>query len=905
MTGFPALRLRAAVFVLLMCGVPGAAAAQGPVISPSTPTVLAAGPDFATDVLANPWDFSDANDLSPFPDDIVGWTISGSLGRSIGRTAYLQNGKFVGTTAPPGNNNFVTLLYRGGQPWVPSERDISGVMGHQAIPTSRYGKLSVAMTVNAAADGPIVAYAYSSPYLGTDERSRAVIFNVARPGTHIYTVDLATGLWTTEHGVSQSPNVGSAEGKEPIAWQDVSLMRGFALRPVAGGDSRNVEIDWVRLTQRDGVTGAAMLPLQFTGCPSQEYNVEASTVGITPQVVHTGTADADGDTTASVNYGVLPPGAWNFQVRCYSGARGGSSTTSAAVPITINQPPIVTIHSPDAFGGADFAADVLGNPWDMDAPTDIQQLFNVVDAGIVVDGSGNALQGTGTNGDPAVVLLDRNAAIDTTRYTNLTFSLTLDTPFGLDGTVGDGSMARVFWSTPSGQVSVSRDLLVWPGRNLYTIDLSQLSVANGGLEPGSPHAWGDAPATMLRIDPHEATKNVRFRLGPTHLTTPDEVVLGSQFAVQYAFADSDSSGSSYEARFYRASSRLGPRTLIEAVPGVVPDQLLQYHFDPVARGVAAGEYFLYVEVVETRTGMVADARGIYSSGRLRVLSEAAPAPSPVPGAPTLVPVQVSANPIVISWSAGAGTPPTSYTVAAGTTPGGSNLGVFPVGLQTVVSGNVPTNIPVYIRVTAHNAAGAATSNEITVQIGGAVTPPGPPVLTAAQVTTNPVTLAWAAGAGGAPTSYTLYAGTAPGTSNLGVFPMGVGTSISAVAPEGVRIYVRVVAANGAGQAISNEISFQVGGGSVPGPPTLHPPVVNRINGNNVSLSWSAPSSGGAPTSYVLIARLEPAGPAVAVLPVVGTSFSTVAPSGTYLVTVVGVNPAGQGAESNQVTVDVP
>ena len=44
--------------------------------------------DFATDVLANPWDFADEADLSPFPDELAGWTISSSTARTVGRRAF-------------------------------------------------------------------------------------------------------------------------------------------------------------------------------------------------------------------------------------------------------------------------------------------------------------------------------------------------------------------------------------------------------------------------------------------------------------------------------------------------------------------------------------------------------------------------------------------------------------------------------------------------------------------------------------------------------------------------------------------------------------------------------------------------------------------------------------------------
>src|SRR5687767_11897681 len=33
-----------------------------------------AGPDFATDVLGDPWDFCNPEDVAPYPLEVVGWT---------------------------------------------------------------------------------------------------------------------------------------------------------------------------------------------------------------------------------------------------------------------------------------------------------------------------------------------------------------------------------------------------------------------------------------------------------------------------------------------------------------------------------------------------------------------------------------------------------------------------------------------------------------------------------------------------------------------------------------------------------------------------------------------------------------------------------------------------------------
>lgn len=96
--------------------------------------------------------------------------------------------------------------------------------------------------------------------------------------------------------------------------------------------------------------------------------------------------------------------------------------------------------------------------------------------------------------------------------------------------------------------------------------------------------------------------------------------------------------------------------------------------------------------------------------------------------------------------------------------------------------------------------------------------PGPPTLVATQVAANPVTLTWAPGPGGAPTGFVIVAGTAPGAANLGTFPMGLATTVTANAPVGTPVFVRVIAVNNAGSASSNEISFALGaaaGGIIP------------------------------------------------------------------------------------------
>jgi hypothetical protein len=223
-----------------------------------------------------------------------------------------------------------------------------------------------------------------------------------------------------------------------------------------------------------------------------------------------------------------------------------------------------------------------------------------------------------------------------------------------------------------------------------------------------------------------------------------------------------------------------------------------------------------------------------------------------------------------------------------------------VGATNVRAVPVPPTISgtFAVRVTAGNSEGPSLASlPFTFTVVG-LTAPAPPTLTAAQVATNPVDLSWAPGAGGgAPDGYVIQAGTSTGASDLASANLGLTTTLSAVAPLGVRLFVRVVARNAVGSAASNEISFTV---APPSAPVLQPAVVT---GSTVDLTWSGPPA----ASYVLRVRTSPNGTVIASVPV-GTVTAITVPavaSGTYYVTVVAALGGTTSAESNQIVVVVP
>jgi hypothetical protein len=1009
---------------LLTCWA--AVASAQPTISLSG-SAFPAGPDFATDALSDPWDFTNVLDLDPFPDNQAGWTTTPQA-RQQGRGVFLNGGRFRATTDTT-NLARVSLLFRGWTHVVNTGR--TGAFNDMAVPTARYGKLAIKMRYTnpaPAAQGNQVLAAWYQRAMGEpDELSRAGMLAFGQPanGWGLYIVDLQTRQWIAPNGSPQvaPPPTSPFGGGTPAAWESSPLAKGIEFRPQAlAGFNVPVEVEWVRLTTRDGVQGAATLTVNYSNCTGS-YVLRVSDNDVGAVAVAQGSSSGSGSFT--FNYGVLAPGAYTASLTCGNG-------TSPSQAFTINVPPLVTVIDPDVTGGADFATDVLGNPWDMADAGDVPLIEGVTNPGFASDAGLPALQATGTTtGDPRVTLLN-GGLINTGRYRRLTYTLTLDTPFGLSG--GAGSLARVLWSSQlladANSMTNTNDILVWPGRETYTVDLATLSTANAGIETDCgvcpTTRWASRAVRFLRFDPHESTLGVTFRLAQVKLAAPDEVAQGQTFPVRYRFDDPDAS-STFSAQIYLDADR-DPSTglrLIGTTAGVRPGVEQIFSLTAPLDLPVPQDYFVYVRVTENRADGVSEARASYAGGPLLLLSGSSQpvvtVSSPAPSSSQTLPFTISgcaydaaasgaigvdqvngfaiAGPGVTGPQAnttqvlgvGAGFGTLAFPVAcpsasgAFTNAGFSYSGIdglaagswtlrvmarstltgqfitrdvpftvvaaagVPQGFTASASGNTVTvafsgavggppvagylvegatnpafspmlfSVPVrgpgifegtlgngtyYLRIVSVGAGGArigATAAR-TVIVGPAPPPaPGPPTLQA-LVTTNPVTLAWAPGGGGTPTSYTIVAGSSPGGSDLAVQPMGLATALSAIAPVGMTVYVRVIAANTGGSATSNEVPLQVTAPQAPGAPTLAPAVVH---GGNVTLSWTPGTTGGTPSGYVVRARLPGSPAIIASLPLASTGITVpaVAP-GTYLVSVVATNGAGASPESNQVTVTV-
>ena len=264
-----------------------------------------------------------------------------------------------------------------------------------------------------------------------------------------------------------------------------------------------------------------------------------------------------------------------------------------------------------------------------------------------------------------------------------------------------------------------------------------------------------------------------------------------------------------------------------------------------------GTYFARVRAVNTYGTSAASPE----------VSVSVATPNPRPGAPTGLTASFAGRTISMAWTAPAtGDPVTSYLLEVGSAPGLANMLVVPMGADvSFAAPGVPDGI-YWLRVRGTNAAGVgAPSQDLGVVMGvsgGCVGLPYAPVLQTPAISGSQLSLSWDAPGGTvAPLSYVLYAGSAPGRSDIGAFDLGSpATAFTAMAPPGT-YFLRVAGRSACGVgAMSNDATAAIspgggGGGSVvPVPPDG---LVASVSGRVISLSWNPPTTGATPTSYVI------------------------------------------------------
>lgn len=185
-------------------------------------------------------------------------------------------------------------------------------------------------------------------------------------------------------------------------------------------------------------------------------------------------------------------------------------------------------------------------------------------------------------------------------------------------------------------------------------------------------------------------------------------------------------------------------------------------------------------------------------------------------------------------------------------------------------------------------------------------PPGAPTSLRASVAGNTLALNWGAPASGAPpTGYTLVGRIAAGGPVIGTLPVGGGPSFNLPLPDGT--YVLTLTATNASGTGPESASVTVTVPQAVAAPGAPATLTASVSGSTASFAWAPPSSGGAVSSYLLVAGLTPSFsvPFTTVPLGAATSFSVPGvPPGTYYVRVHAQNAGGTSPASNEVSVTV-
>ncbi len=478
-------RTRTRTLLALLACVGGVAlvAPAGPVSAAALPQVGAPSPnavaesvDYASDVLSDPWDFSNAADIQG-PATIAG-----------GLLTYVL----------PAQQSLVGSI-ASSQPWGRDGR-------LNPANADRYTRLSLRLWSSATSAGG-VSWARCSWATVTCRGFQSFMMQT---GWHTYDLTLKGS------GISTAP--------APWGGQVVGLR-------LTGAAGPTVKVDWARL--HDTSVAETMLPWTdpSPGRPATVYwDSDANPLNNTPDQPGWGVAATISSTASSnstyVSLSALPPGTYRFYVVA------GATTSTLSAPVIVRVRPRPVILSPSAAQGTDYATSVRKDPWDMAQRTD----FRLTGATLLgMNGLWFAAQNTGN--DPNVYLPMPKPFLGST-FHRVQVHVALLGSYGLGGESGGGCVGRLMWTTAQGgptKWQTTDDLVLYPGWNAVTVDMAT-SPSSAIVDPVlgvNRIGWAGQSITALRFDPNEDPGPRRWFLDDVRVET-DPASSAGTFSVQFS-----------------------------------------------------------------------------------------------------------------------------------------------------------------------------------------------------------------------------------------------------------------------------------------------------------------------------------------------------------------------------------
>lgn len=455
----------AIVAMLIMSGA-GAAMATSHVhfTKPTGTDVLPSAADFATDRFNDPWDMNRLADLAG--------------GYYFNDLTNISSGDGIFTAEISGPDPYFHLLFPGYRDAMAVGRD--GMQNR--INSAKYSRLAFKMRADEYQNPTAyVHWFYDREWKKFGRQSFKMKNN-----WFVYDINLAA-----------NPD-----------WQGLPV--GLRIDP-SGKAGTTFSFDWVRLYQPSSKRGAVSW--------IDETAVHSGPGALATIYVDNDTTQMDGlgktvtqaprntTQTAFWDYAPFPPDKYYFSALTNS----NYLSLVYSPPLTLNQQPLINILDPDKQGGKDYAATVLGNPWDMNQASDVSSLASIAGA----DFSNGVMSGTtvndGANYNDGYLHLRVPIAIDAAKYHRLTFRYRYDGPFDF----GYGTMSRFIWLTGSPpRHQTLDDIVTYPEWKTYTIDLNHALLDSGTI------GW-KGKVKEFRFDPLEVPSRWRFYLDYVKLAADD------------------------------------------------------------------------------------------------------------------------------------------------------------------------------------------------------------------------------------------------------------------------------------------------------------------------------------------------------------------------------------------------
>jgi hypothetical protein len=574
---FPSFLLIFAIAILVALRV--SADASQPTAVTVFPAVVPEGRDFATWVLADPWDMDQFSDVSQYINE-------------SGVAIHLQNiqvAEGIFSAQSVGDDAQFYTLFPGYQ----SAINAGKVGARYPIDTSVYQCLYMRMRVDSDTSDDIRIFWFADNRLALGPHGVTYGINHTSNKWAIYTANLEL---MTDHAWSDQ------------LWAERSEWQGLRIDPTKK-PGVNFYVDWVRLTDCNPVTTT----LAWT--PVAEYvEIWAGIDQTSPDFKVSDVWGSDGSYILDVQG--WEPGTY------YLGIKDSSGLTWSANPLKIDPAPRSTFIKPSFDSGESLR-------WEMDTANDvadarcIQHTFQggVLDLVTLPPAALPPECVAGGPSDPRLILTVPTTPVDTTQYRYLTVRIYTEGPWQ---DVNNGWMMRWIWKTyENGNpnqwcYNVSNDIPFDRGWDTLAVDLHDAFEGLTEDYAGGPFChhrnWSDDPTDYLRLDPNENTTALPLhqQLDWIRLSRMDRTTQGSLFPIKLKLSESMHTLS---FDFYYTTDRSDPRqhpaTIFKGNTSAPPASYDHHIYLPLVQArwpsqetvflwdttaVSTGEYYICVEV---------------------------------------------------------------------------------------------------------------------------------------------------------------------------------------------------------------------------------------------------------------------------------------------------------------------